>query len=318
MRKDYHKLVRDRIPEIIERDRKAFEVRVLDEAAYRDAGRQPPGDLVDDLVRLATALGFSDHLDVYAARYGVEPPPLHGYLSGDGQRAEEAVTAEIVVLVEDGLVAPIEEVRAYLPITKHRARHVDAGHKTTHLDLAEALALEYHAGQYRGVTKRYAKRVEIAYVLPVALPVYGQGQAAFHRVTAFVGPERAEGSPLLDVSGLQREAFQDRLLGIYAKTIARAMVKYLAAERLKKEAKKEGGEAAEDAVGVLTNLINIVTERADTRAWLSLPHRIWMARLRLPPGSHNLGIRIDGTHEIDLGVVQLEPGERRLIAHRVF
>ena len=37
MRKEYHKLVRDRIPEIIEGEGEAFEVRVLDEAAYREA-----------------------------------------------------------------------------------------------------------------------------------------------------------------------------------------------------------------------------------------------------------------------------------------
>lgn len=44
MRKDYHKLVRDRIPEIIEeiieREGKAFEVRVLDEAVYRETLRR--------------------------------------------------------------------------------------------------------------------------------------------------------------------------------------------------------------------------------------------------------------------------------------
>lgn len=40
MRKEYHKLVRDRIPEIIEGEGKAFEVRVLDEAACRQALRR--------------------------------------------------------------------------------------------------------------------------------------------------------------------------------------------------------------------------------------------------------------------------------------
>lgn len=40
MRTEYHKLVRDRIPELIERDGKSYEVRVLDEASYRDALRK--------------------------------------------------------------------------------------------------------------------------------------------------------------------------------------------------------------------------------------------------------------------------------------
>lgn len=40
MRKEYHKLVRERIPEIIEGEGKTFEVQVLDEGAYREALRQ--------------------------------------------------------------------------------------------------------------------------------------------------------------------------------------------------------------------------------------------------------------------------------------
>ena len=296
----------------------------LAEEAYRAAGIAPPRQLVGDLLRLGTELGFSEHLDLYRARYGALPGTTSGYGAGNGHGSEDRALAEVVVLVEDGLVAPIEEVRAFIPITRERAKHVHDGGKVTHLDLAEALALEYRAGQYRDVSRGWANRVEIEYVLSIALPVFGKGRPALRRLTATAASERVAAEPVLDVSALQRAAFEDRLLGIYAKTIARALVKYAAAAKLKDEAKgeddDEDGEESEggEVVGVLANIVNALTERADTRAWLGLPHRIWMARLQLLPGTHEIKIDIDGIHEVSLGTVELTPGERRFLSHRVF
>lgn len=290
----------------------------LAEEAYRAAGMSPPRELVNDLVQLAAELGFSDHLDLYRARYGSLASVTSGHGAGNGHGSEEGALAEVVVLVEDGLVAPVDEVRAYIPITRERAKHVDDGGQMTHLDLAEALALEYRAGQYRGVGRRWANRVEIEYVLPIALPVFGAARPALRTLAASAGSERATAKPVLDVSALQKAAFEDRLLGIYAKTIARALVKYAAAEKLEDEAKEDDDEEGGEVVGVLANIVNALTERADTRAWLSLPHRIWMARLRLPPGTHEVKIHIDAAHEVSLGTIELAPGQRRFLSHRVF
>ena len=71
-------------------------------------------------------------------------------------------------------------------------------------------------------------------------------------------------------------------------------------------------------MNILTNAINILTERADTRAWLGLPHRLWMARILLPPGSHALSIRYGGGEVVELGSVEVTSGERTFLSHRVF
>ncbi len=40
----------------------------------------------------------------------------------------------------------------------------------------------------------------------------------------------------------------------------------------------------------------MLTERADTRCWLTLPDRLAVARLRLPPGRHELRVDyLDGS-----------------------
>ncbi len=65
-------------------------------------------------------------------------------------------------------------------------------------------------------------------------------------------------------------------------------------------------------------MVNIATERADTRAWLGLPHRIWLARLKVPPGTHEVVIYSDDLEPISLGLVELGAGDRYILNYRVF
>jgi hypothetical protein len=282
----------------------------LAEAGYRAQGGGPPDELVDDLVRLATQLGFGDHLELYRNRYGDRLGRADGPLGGDW--------GEVVVLVEDGLVAPIAEVNAYVPIIGERAPVALGEDRNLQLGLAEMLAHEYWEGDYDGVTERYAARDEVSYVLPLSFPVYGRGEAACQWLTAAIGADTAAARPLLGVSDLQQAAFEDRLLGIYAKTIARAIVKYAAAAKLREEAEEEGGEAAGEVVEFLANVVNVATERADTRAWLGLPHRIWISRLKVPAGHQELRLLIDGREEVPLGALDVYAGERIFLSYRVF
>lgn len=288
----------------------------LAEAGYLEAGLEPPEDLVADLFRLARFQGLADHLADYEARYGRRTRTPGGNGFGEGPAAAPD-WGELVVLIEDGLVAPIEEVSAYIPVTRTRARALHDGDGAP-LNLAEALAVEYHAGQYAGVSPRHAHRVEIAYVLPISFPVFGAGDPAFQRVAALAGDDTASARLALEVSAVQGSAFQDRLLWVYAKTIGRALIKMMVAEELEEKAEEERGEAAGDLVGILANVVNVVTERADTRAWLGLPHRIWIARLRVPPGVHDVRLLFDGRAELELGEIDLRPYERRFISYRAF
>jgi hypothetical protein len=292
----------------------------LAEDTYREWGISPPTDVIDDLFRLGTELGMADHLDIYRSRYGDSevgrPGNGHdGEVPGSGTGTS---SAEIIVLVEDGLVAPIEEAQVYIPITEERATGYYEGGRPERLDLAFFLAQEYAEGRYAGVGRGDAKRREVAYVLPLAFPVFGVGEPAFHGLEMEVGGATVSGRVALEVSELQRQAFEDRLLGIYAKTIVRALVKSAAAAKLREEAEEEGGDTAGEIVGFLANAVNVATERADTRAWLGLPDRIWMARVTVRPGVHDVRLRLDGLGEIVIESISVGPGERRLVGYRVF
>ena len=293
----------------------------LADAGYRDEGRPPPPGLVDDLVRLATYLGFADHLEEYEQRYGglAGENASSGAGAGGGRGTSGGQPrGELVVLVEEGFVAPIEEINAYIPIIEVRRDRATSEDEEERFDLALTLAQEYSDGKYHGYSERDKKKVGIAYILPLAFPTPGQGFAAFDQLEIVVDADTLSADPVLSISQLQMTALEDRLLGIYAKTIVRALVKYAAAEALEEEAEEKTGDVGGDVVGFLANAINLLTERADTRAWLGLPHRIWVARFRLPPGHHDVSLIVQGSQMVPLGPVQIRSGQRSFLSHRVF
>ena len=75
-----------------------------------------------------------------------------------------------------------------------------------------------------------------------------------------------------------------------------------------------------DVAGLLVNIVGVLTERADTRSWLSLPANIQMARLQLPAGTYALSVELLDSleqiqHTTKLAEVKVNPGERRYISY---
>ena len=82
------------------------------------------------------------------------------------------------------------------------------------------------------------------------------------------------------------------------------------------KAQEEGGKIA----GFLAGAVGAVLETADTRSWRTLPREFRMARLVLPPGIHDLSVRIVGrdgmSGEVAIGSVEVRPGTRSFFFHR--
>jgi hypothetical protein len=70
---------------------------------------------------------------------------------------------------------------------------------------------------------------------------------------------------------------------ILARAAARAMLKY----QLSNQAGKEN-----ELAGLLINITGLLTERADTRSWSTLPASIQLARVALPPGEYDLEVEL--------------------------
>jgi tetratricopeptide (TPR) repeat protein len=129
--------------------------------------------------------------------------------------------------------------------------------------------------------------VKVDYWLKVAVPalqVEPPGIGGVEITVPGSGAGSVAATPVANLDVLASRAFEEKEGRIYLKTIARALTKYLA----KKKAENGKGEIA----GWVVNIFNVATETADTRSWSTLPGRIFMGRLRLPQGTHDIELHL--------------------------
>lgn len=140
------------------------------------------------------------------------------------------------------------------------------------------------------------------------------------------------GSTLLmeDVSAIATKSLDSRMALIKTRAVARAAIKFILAQTAANAAAKACDKSGGGAFAVqlckmgskaLASGVAAATEYADTRGWASLPAQIRMARVKIPPGRHDVEIRflnaagtLVTTREFkDVGI---EPRKRTYLAAR--
>ncbi len=245
------------------------------DAYHAAAGRldlTAPPWLAADLRRTGRALGFFDEIErlveVFPDAFSTDAESAAGGAFGDGRRDGRG---EVVLLLELGFAPRKEQRELSVPILKDDRREDRVQWAR---DLRGRLRPDWSA-----------ERRTIDYWLRVAVPELVGGRPAATRARVSVTAAGIEGRalPIEDLEGRAFAAFKAREGAIWLKTIARGLAKYGA----KKAADKEG-----EVAGALANLLGAAMEKADTRGWLTLPNRIAMARLRLPPGRWDLQVEL--------------------------
>ena len=242
-------------------------------------GVPPPTALGRDLERVGLAHGFSAEVE---------------QLEGDAPELFTAAAAgpapgpggEIVFVLESGWVAPRDQLMLNIPILS-----IDRGYASND-EWAWELVDRTSPGW------RSPARVEIDYWLTVAVPTMGQpvgGPVTAVRLSATT--DAAASQPADDLSRRAAATFEAERGQILFKTLLRALVKYGAS----RVAANENSTA-----GAIVNLLGVLTERADTRCWLTLPDRLSVARLHLPPGRHELRVDyLDGSGVVVLSEIEI-------------
>ena len=226
---------------------------------YGPLGVPFPQDVGESLVRLARKLGFREEFERYAATYG--EPPENSPDSGELILLYETGFAPFKI--EENIVFPILKVD---PIVQEDA------------DRDEKEVREYGRTLIRRRNRRY-KEVEIEYLLRVAIPAYRSNRPRIVDIDASTAHGSASGVLVEDIEAAAMKTFESELPTIMLRTVVRGVLKYLGFRR----ANQEG-----EVVGKLVNLLNVATESADTRSWQTLPNQIFLVRMRLPAGKHNI------------------------------
>ncbi|WP_461601700.1 COG3014 family protein [Aeromonas rivipollensis] len=97
----------------------------------------------------------------------------------------------------------------------------------------------------------------------VAVPYYDNRASDTGPLTVSVGKQTGRTSSLVRLESLAAKDLQERLPGM----LTRQALRLVAKEQLRRSAAKEGG----DVGNILVGIFNTLSERADTRSWLTLP-----------------------------------------------
>ncbi|WP_164464991.1 COG3014 family protein [Aeromonas dhakensis] len=114
----------------------------------------------------------------------------------------------------------------------------------------------------------------------VAIPYYDNRASDTGPLTVSVGKRVEQTSELVRLEALAAKDLQERLPGM----LTRQALRLVAKEQVRRTAAKEGG----DVGNILVGIFNTLSERADTRSWLTLPAQASSWQGMLPAGDVNL------------------------------
>jgi len=219
--------------------------------------------LQQDVQRLAVFLGMSDDVASLERRFG------------DYTKTRASNTGQVVILFEQGVVNPKDEVKINLPIS--------------------------------GTTKsgrggRSYNSVGSVKFFSFALPVYRDHLTEKKSLVTSINGVTYQSEEIIQVQSLAAKNLQDQLPSL----VTRQVLRLIAKEQIRQEMSKKN-----DLANIITSVYNLASENADTRSWSSLPNNVQILKVELPVGEHQLQLSILGKQE--LVTVKINPNRITLI-----
>ena len=139
-----------------------------------------------------------------------------------------------------------------------------------------------------------------------ALPMYTQFPPPPEPLAVSVDNRRLGGTAMIcDVNALAARALAERMPGIIARQVVRAVAKGMAS----KVAKDQAGELGALAMSIY----NVASEQADLRSWLTLPANIQIFSTWHAPGRRTVELAATNGGNLWSGEVTLEPGKTTML-----
>lgn len=145
------------------------------------------------------------------------------------------------------------------------------------------------------------------HLIRISLPYYQDRPSAVSSARLRVDVRVASTEVAEDVGAIARQSLESKMAGITARAVARAAVKAAAAREARKAAQQKSRDGSNESaiaailLGLSVEAATVLTERADTRSWLTLPQNIQLARVPLPPGNYDVRVELLGAGQQVLG-----------------
>jgi hypothetical protein len=267
-------------------------------------GTSAPDLLRQDLLRLSEALGLAqEHEEYKQAFQGVTWQP-ESASQGSG---------EIVFITYAGRAPVKRDIFVDIPFS------ADA--------LGMVLATKRYDRRYSG-DNRAAESILYGWtgrVVRLAVPQFVPRRSGIAYTEAVIAGRESRyasrSATMEDITAIAVKDLEERLLRTMVKAVARSAWKYALAEAVRvgvREAvgQKDGGALAGAVAGTMARMIAIASEEADKRSWATLPDRIHIGRLQVPPGTYDVELRHVGTFggvvetQVVRGITVTERGKR--------
>lgn len=237
-----------------------------------------PQQLKKDIIRVANRMGFYDEEEFYKRKFGIQYNPrtdlstgslVTFWLNGQGPiKAEWSVILTNIGCHAGFITFSNEELGFTIPL---------------------------YIGNYSSTQQDELKNLSF---LKISFPKYVERPLYFTQASYTIN-DTVSGN-LETAENINKIAFQslkDRMIREISNSIARVAIK---------KSMEMAGRNQNEYVGMAISLTNMITERADTRNWQTLPYSINYSRSMLSPGSHTINFTSSGnenqtvTREFDI------------------
>ncbi len=266
--------------------RNAADIYLSKQTSYY--GVSMPGQLKQDLLYSASMMGFADEQTKYEG------------LFQEKLNSQKRDSASLILFIEEGN-CPIKDEVSINVVNSDGLGFFQFpdqyGHPSSYL-------FDY---SQHGLSKSQMADIR---AFRIALPVYKitYNSSPINNIT--INDSLFQTRICQNFNSLALQILEERYLSEIGKAIIRFCVKKAieigsqkivesaatnnSSDNKQSEKDKKNAEAVGNAVGFVVNMFNTMTEKADTRSWLSLPAYISYVRIPLKAGENNLSINIGG------------------------
>ncbi|OQP61689.1 hypothetical protein A4R26_18715 [Niastella populi] len=255
-----------------------------------------PEQLKQDVLRTATANGFTDE----AQRYST-------LLKTTLQPAASAPGGELVIFWENGL-APVKQEQSFMfALTKDGLGNFVFTDASGSMNVPFIWDSNFDPANIK---------MEELRSLRVAFPRYQEQPVFYTQGTVTVNNAQYSFEKAENINDLAFATLKERFAKEMVKALSRLAIKKLAeaAARPKKDDKKKDEK---EALASAIQLFNLVSEKADTRNWQSLPHTILYTRIPLQTGTNQIQINFTGPNQQTKPINLVVEGNGRLQVQNV-
>ena len=123
----------------------------------------------------------------------------------------------------------------------------------------------------------------------IAFPKYEDRLPYYTSAQISVGNSKYDLELTEDISQIAFKTLNDRM----AREIGLAIARFISKKVIESSAK-----SANEGLGAAVNLVNALSEKADTRNWQTLPHSIFYTKVKLSEGEHDIQLNCKGNNNL--------------------